>query len=162
MGIRHGLERAGESHLRTCVVPEARVRAVARLLNILSRYLAESAAHCLLGKNGTEPISVTSAKAFAQSHLSEHVKTRNAARAVHLSEQHFCRVFKTATGITFTDYVARCRIEKAKELLSSASLRITDVAFASGFQSIPHFNHTFKRYVGKSPSEYRTARSLPA
>jgi AraC-like DNA-binding protein len=64
-------------------------------------------------------------------------------------------MFKRATGMTFTEYVSRVRVEKAKNLLLNPLSRVSEVAFASGFQSIPHFNRVFKKYAGVSPTEYR-------
>ncbi|MBU6402667.1 MAG: helix-turn-helix transcriptional regulator, partial [Verrucomicrobia bacterium] len=76
---------------------------------------------------------------------------------VSVSRFYFCKLFKKATGMTLTEYVARVRIEKAKTLLVDPSLRISEVVFAAGFGSIPRFNSVFKRYVGMPPTEYRAA-----
>jgi transcriptional regulator GlxA family with amidase domain len=66
-------------------------------------------------------------------------------------------MFKKATGMTLTEYVALVRVEKAKALLVDVSMRISEVVFAAGFGSIPRFNSVFKRHVGMSPTEYRGA-----
>jgi AraC-like DNA-binding protein len=65
-------------------------------------------------------------------------------------------MFKKATGINFTDYVARVRIEKAKNLLLNPNLRISEIAYEVGFQSLTHFNRVFKKILGRSPTDYRT------
>lgn len=59
--------------------------------------------------------------------------------------------------MTFSEYVARCHVNRARELLHDPRLPVTEVAFAAGFQSIPHFNHTFKRVTGLSPNGYRAS-----
>ena len=64
-------------------------------------------------------------------------------------------MFKKATGINFTDYVSRVRIEKAKNLLLNPNLRVSEVAYEVGFQSLTHFNRVFKRVQGQSPTDYR-------
>jgi AraC-like DNA-binding protein len=64
-------------------------------------------------------------------------------------------MFSRATGLTFTQYVQRARTEKAKELLADREQRVSEVAFASGFQSIPHFNRVFRRLTGIAPTTYR-------
>jgi AraC-like DNA-binding protein len=51
--------------------------------------------------------------------------------------------------------VSRTRIEKAKNLLLNPNLRVSEIAFEVGFQSLTHFNRVFKRIVGESPTEYR-------
>jgi AraC-like DNA-binding protein/ligand-binding sensor protein len=160
LGIKLDPKIARETYWKTPVTSAAELRAVARLLNIVAKDLADSASHWLLAQRPAEPPCVIRAKSFAQAHFSEPVRTRDVAQAVHLSEQHFCRVFKSVTGITFTEYLARCRVENAKQTLRNSSLRITDTAFACGFQSITDFDRIFKRYVGRSPREYRSTRPL--
>jgi len=81
------------------------------------------------------------------------------AKAVNTSTSYFCRIFKKYTGLNFTDYVSRIRIEKAKSLLLNPNLRISEIAYEVGFQSLTHFNRVFKRVVGQSPTVYRA--SLP-
>ena len=66
---------------------------------------------------------------------------------------------KRATGLTFTDYLARVRIEKAKTLLLERNRRISEIAYDVGFQSLTHFNRIFKKLVGASPSSYRRSAS---
>ena len=64
-------------------------------------------------------------------------------------------MFRKATGLDFTGYVSRVRIEKAKHMLLNPNLRVSEIAFAVGFQSLTHFNRVFKNIVGESPTEYR-------
>jgi AraC-like DNA-binding protein len=77
------------------------------------------------------------------------------AKAVNTSTFYFCKMFKKATGLNFTDYVSRLRIEKAKNLLLNRNLRVSEIAYEVGFQSLTHFNRVFKRIMGQSPTEYR-------
>jgi AraC-like DNA-binding protein len=72
-----------------------------------------------------------------------------------MSSYYFCKTFKKVTGLNFTNYLARLRIEKAKELLLNPNARVSEIVFEVGFRSITHFNRIFKRHVGKSPTEYR-------
>jgi transcriptional regulator GlxA family with amidase domain len=85
----------------------------------------------------------------------ETIALKEAAQHACLSQEHFCRVFKTTTGQTLTAYVARLRIEKAKTLLRDRRRRIVDLAFDCGFGSMPSFHRIFKRLVGVSPGAYR-------
>lgn len=62
--------------------------------------------------------------------------------------------------MTFTEYVSKRRVEKAKELLANPFARVSVVALAAGFGSIPQFNSVFKRYVGMSPTKYRASLQL--
>jgi AraC-like DNA-binding protein len=76
-------------------------------------------------------------------------------KAVYTSKFYFCKIFKKATGINFTDYLARMRTERAKNLLLNRNLRVSEIAFEAGFQSLTHFNRVFKRILGQSPTDYR-------
>ena len=80
------------------------------------------------------------------------------AAAAHVSPFHFCRVFRAATGVTFTEYVSRLRVERAKTLLADASVRVSEVAYATGFGSISQFNTVFRQCVGKTPTQYRSGQ----
>ena len=75
--------------------------------------------------------------------------------AVNASTFYFCKMFKKGTGVNFTEYVCRVRIESAKNLLLNPNLRISEIAYEVGFQSLTHFNRVFKKTVGESPTEYR-------
>ena len=79
--------------------------------------------------------------------------------AVNTSLFHFCKLFKKATGFNFTEHVSRVRVEKSKTLLLNPNLRVSEIAFEAGFQSLTHFNRIFKNMVGQSPTNFR--RRLP-
>jgi len=68
---------------------------------------------------------------------------------------HFGKVFKKATGLKFTEYVARVRLEDARTQLLNPNRRVSEVAFDVGFQSLTQFNRMFKRVFGQSPTEFR-------
>jgi AraC-like DNA-binding protein len=82
------------------------------------------------------------------------------AREAHASRAHFVRSFKQAFGETPHQYLLRRRIERAKELLRSTGLSVTEVSIAVGFRSLGSFSTAFRALVGESPSEY--ARRLQA
>jgi AraC-like DNA-binding protein len=98
---------------------------------------------------------VFGAKQFVLSHVQESITLGLVAQHVDVSRFHFRKIFKKATGMTLTEYVALVRVEKAKTLLVDVSVRISKVVFAAGFGSIPRFNSVFKSRVGMSPTEYR-------
>ena len=75
------------------------------------------------------------------------VSLKAVAASVNLSPCHFCAVFKKQTGLTFSRYRVRQRLAKARELLADSDRRISDVAFESGFESIPYFNRAFRLAV---------------
>jgi len=81
------------------------------------------------------------------------------AQAANISRHYFCKMFKKATGVNFIDYLSRVRVEKSKALLLNPNSRISEAAFACGFQSMTNFNRAFRRIVGRSPTQFR--KSLP-
>lgn len=74
---------------------------------------------------------------------------------VHTSIFYFCKLFRKVTGTTFTEFVSRTRVEKTKNLLLNPNLRISEIAYEVGFQSLTHFNRVFKTVVGESPTGHR-------
>jgi len=77
------------------------------------------------------------------------------AREAGYSRFHFARGFAAAYGETPRAYLTRRRIERAKTLLRTANLSVTEVCFLVGFSSVGSFSARFRQLVGQSPSEYR-------
>ncbi|HCN30486.1 MAG TPA: hypothetical protein DIT64_17460 [Verrucomicrobiales bacterium] len=133
----------------------ARYDAAVCLLRSFAIQLGESAHRLLFAHATHEPEAVRNAKIFIHAHLVEPMTLEDVAKAVNVSPFHFCKVFKRATGLTFTDFVNRARVEKAKRMLMRPAARITEVAYDVGFQSLSHFNRSFRRIASESPTEYR-------
>ncbi len=137
------------------VMQPERYDAAIAILQSFALQLGDSA-HRLLFANAThEPEAVRNAKVFIHQHLAEPMSLEAVARAVNVSPFHFCKLFKRATGLTFTDFVNRARVEKAKRMLMKPAARITEVAYDVGFQSLSHFNRSFRRIADESPTEFR-------
>jgi len=83
------------------------------------------------------------------------------AREAGYSKYHFARTFAMAYGETPRAYLTRRRVERAKNLLRTANLSVTEVCFLVGFESLGSFSSLFRRLVGQSHSVYR-ASSLAA
>jgi AraC-like DNA-binding protein len=107
--------------------------------------------------NGAEPVRIWKARNFIHEHCGEEISLRHVAQAAGTSANYLSEKFKEATGINFVRYVAQLRYEKATQLLRQSELRVSEIAFATGFQSLSQFNRTFKKFAGKSPTEYRAA-----
>ena len=108
-------------------------------------------------RNGerAEPVEIWKARKFIHAHSDEELSLTKVAKFVNISPNHLSEKFKEVTGVNFVDYIARTRTEKACDLLQDRELRISEIAFAVGFQSLSQFNRVFKRLTGKSPSAYR-------
>jgi AraC-like DNA-binding protein len=107
--------------------------------------------------NGAESVRIWKARSFIHEHSGEELSLPQVAKAANTSANYFSEKFKEATGTNFVKYVARTRFEKAAALLREADLRVSEIAFATGFQSLSQFNRTFKKLAGKSPTDYRAA-----
>jgi AraC-like DNA-binding protein len=95
------------------------------------------------------------ARSFIAEHQGEEITLSQVARAVNMSPFYFCKMFKKATGVNFTEYVSRVRVERVKELLLNPHTRVSEAAFEAGFQSLSQFNRAFRRIAGEAPSDYR-------
>jgi AraC-like DNA-binding protein len=109
--------------------------------------------------NRAEPVEIWKARKFIHEHSDEELSLTKVSKFVNISPNHLSDRFKEVTGVNFVDYIARRRTEKARELVQNSNLRISEIAFAVGFQSLSQFNRVFKKLTGKSPGAYRAARA---
>lgn len=158
-GLKTDLSRMEEAWFHTKVLSKEQYEAMVRLINIFAQHLAVVGNQILVQERNAEPPAVVRAKQYIAEHQDEQLSLGQVAKAVNTSSFYFCKLFKKATGLNFTDYVSRVRIEKAKNLLLNPNTRISEVAFEVGFQSLTHFNRVFRKVVGESPTDYR--RRLP-
>ena len=87
--------------------------------------------------------------------LSDEIRTGDLAAICGLSEGHFHRAFRGATGVTPLKYVNARRVEAAEQLLTRTSLSIGVVALKVGFLSASHFARVFREVSGRTPQEFR-------
>jgi len=149
---RKTLERA---YYAGKVLPVREHESVVRLLEIFAQHLSMLGNQVFFQQENAEPPVIKRAKEFIIEHQTEELSLGQVARAVNTSTFYFCKIFKKFTGINFTDFLSRVRIERAKNLLLNPNLRVSEIAFEVGFQSLTHFNRVFKRILGQSPTEYR-------
>ena len=144
------------------VMSSERARAVETMLQLFAVQLGEYAEKLFLQTADTEPDSVKRARSYISGHLTEPMALEEVARHAGVSPFHFCKIFKRATGLTFTEFVNRARVEQAKRLLLKPQARVTEVAYDVGFQSLSQFNRSFRRITAASPTEYRAKVRHPA
>lgn len=143
------------AYFETRVITKSRYGAVVRLLTSFAQHLSLLSNELMIKSATSEPPAVVKARAFIAEHLGEPLSLEQVARAANMSAFYFCKVFKGTTGLTFTDYIARARIEKTKQLLLNPHMRISEAAYEAGFQSLSQFNRVFRRVAGESPTTYR-------
>jgi AraC-like DNA-binding protein/ligand-binding sensor protein len=155
-GVPADQERLRKTYFDTKVVSTPQHNSVVKLLSIFAEHLAMVSNRIFVEQQNSELPVITRAKEYIQQNQTEDISLGQVAKAVHTSTFYFCKLFKKATGTNFTEYVSRVRIEKAKNLLLNPNLRVSEIAYEVGFQSLTHFNRVFKKFIGQSPTEYRT------
>lgn len=164
---RKTMDKATEKTLRNAyfqtrsVEPE-RYASMITLLQSFADQLGSHAGSLAIIEEGSEPAAIAKARRYIHSHLDDSLPLGTVAHQAGLSESHFCRLFKEATGLTLTDYINRCRIEWAKKELLKPEKRVSEIAFEVGYQSLSQFNRSFARIVGASPTTWRRQRFAEA
>ena len=155
---RHGLRLTGELRKawekNPLIMPD-KYNAIVRLLTFFADQLSALTNQIVLESQNAEPPLVQRARDYIAQHKTEPLSLSAVAKAAGASVFHFCKVFHKATGLKFTDYVARVRLEEARTQLLNPNRRISEIAYDVGFQSLTQFNRMFKRVFGQSPSEFR-------
>jgi AraC-like DNA-binding protein/ligand-binding sensor protein len=159
-GIEVDREKLKEAYFSGKVMTPRQHESATKLLSIFAQHLAILSNQVFIQQENSEPPVIARARNYIHEHQTEELSLGQVAKAVNMSSFYFCKMFKKVTGINFTNYVARVRIEKSKNLLLNRNLRVSEIAFEVGFQSLTHFNRVFKKLIGQSPTKYRS--QLPA
>jgi AraC-like DNA-binding protein len=91
---------------------------------------------------------------YIHANYNERPDVNKVAASVHLSTPAFCRYFKKQTNMTFTEFVNQYRITQAKTMLLKG-MRVSEVCYDSGFESLSYFNKLFRKLTGQNPSAFR-------
>jgi AraC-like DNA-binding protein len=155
LGITFEREELRAAYFRVPVLEPRRYDSVLKLLEIFAEHLSMVANQIVFEGDHTEPAGIARAREFINAHYAEALTLAKIAQVAHMSTFYFCKRFRKATGLSFTDYLGRVRVEKARELLLKPHLRVGEVAYGVGFQSLTHFNRVFRKVNGESPTDYR-------
>ncbi|WP_434348755.1 helix-turn-helix domain-containing protein [Myxococcus virescens] len=127
-------------------------RHVARVARLLQEPGTSRAAR---QRGGLSPAALRRVQLYVEAHLAEPIRVGELATRSGLSVFHFTRAFRQSTGMTPHAWVQQRRVERARELLSNASLPLGDIALAVGFSSQSHFTTVFRRLTGLTPAVIR-------
>lgn len=144
----------------TRVMPRHEYLACVQLLTSFAGQLGEIANQILLQRRTAEPSQIIRARQFIEDHYYEKITLAGISRLAGMCTFYFSKKFKQVTGMNFTEYVSRIRVEHAKKLLLNQNYRVSEIGFEVGFQSLTHFNRSFKKLAGYSPKDFR--RHLPS
>ena len=96
-------------------------------------------------------------KHYIDTHFDEQFTLQDISDAIRVSPYHLAHMFKETTGYSPMQYTVRRRLGEAQSLLITTSLSVTEIAVSVGFGNPCHFNTMFSKYIGMSPSRYRSS-----
>ena len=99
---------------------------------------------------------IADAAAFMETSFADSIAISDVIEKSHYSQRHFIRLFSAAYGMTPQRYLLDVRIRHASAMLKESVLPVTEVALRCGFDDSNYFSRVFRKYTGRSPSEYRT------
>ena len=154
-GTEYDLKKLEEAYFQSRVVNKKQYDSILRLLTIFAQHLSILSNQLVVKEEHAEAPSITKARVYITDKHADDLSLDEVAKAVNMSAFYFCKMFKKATGMTFTDYLARVRVEKVRNLLLNPHKRISEAAFEAGFQSLSQFNRVFRKIAGEAPTTYR-------
>jgi AraC-like DNA-binding protein/ligand-binding sensor protein len=158
-GVQIDLSKLEDAYFHSRVLAPRQYTAMIKLLEIFAKHLSILANQITLQEGEAEPPMVRRARAYIVGHQADPIDLNDVAKAMHVSTFYFCKMFKKATGLTFTEYLGRVRIERAKTQLLNPNRRVSEIAYDVGFQSLTHFNRLFRQVAGQSPTKYRLSKA---
>ena len=127
------------------------------ILSIVARLFAEHCARAGLAPRVAKVHRFAAVIAHINEHLGRPIEARDLYRLAGLSHSRFSEEFRAAFGVSVIRYIQAQRIRRARRLLRSTGMSVTEVAFQSGFGTSSLFNTVFKKEVGLSPTQFRRA-----
>jgi Response regulator containing CheY-like receiver domain and AraC-type DNA-binding domain len=124
-------------------------------MEVFKQTISLISSYILTNKRETNTNYVTRMKRIAQNRSSEIISLKIISDEFGMSPIYLGSLFIHETGETFSSYINRIKIDKAKLLLKDKSLKIADVSRLTGFSTINYFYAIFKKQTGLSPAEYR-------
>ena len=102
---------------------------------------------------------ISQAEAYVAANFCDpNISLISVARHVGMSAAHFSTVFSQAMGRSFINYLTAMRLERAKQLLTSTNMKLSDIALEIGYNEPNYFSHVFRKAEGMTPKEYRNSK----
>ena len=135
------------------------VNSAGKLLRLLSGFIGSAAGEIRAGKPEAED-KINKAINLVNAGIKTGIKAYEVAKACGVSQWYFLHLFKRKTGMSFTNYAKRMRLEKAKALLSATELKISSIMEETGYVNENIFYLAFKKYTGTTPGKFRALSKL--
>ncbi|WP_409341583.1 response regulator [Paenibacillus sp. MBLB4367] len=127
-------------------------------LSDLRHYLkgyAFNAKQIVMERSSHDGTVIAVAESIVREQYSRDLQLAEVANRVSMNYSYFSKLFKERTGLTFTSYLIKIRMEEAQKLLKNPTLRINEISEMVGYGNLYHFSRAFKNYFGVSPKEHR-------
>ena len=105
--------------------------------------------------NGNEYVTVARLEKYIMENLGGDLSLDTLGNVIYLNPSYLSRFYKKIRGLTLSDYIKNCKIEKSKAMLLETNKKISDIAELLGFESSAYFSAVFRKAVGIPPAEYR-------
>ncbi|MFD2328099.1 response regulator [Cohnella sp. GCM10020058] len=155
--LRLELEEDGDPELGGRTLPLSDVRSHFRICAV--HRLEEGSSRlveAMRGVRDTQSIrKIESVKSYIQAHLSKDINLQELADRVEMNKTYMCTLFKQETGITVWSYLVAERMRKARSLLLETSAKVYEIAGEIGYEDVPYFSQTFKKFYGMTPLDYK-------
>ncbi|NOU97368.1 helix-turn-helix domain-containing protein [Paenibacillus sp. LMG 31456] len=121
----------------------------------LNNFLVEKMGKLRAYQDHTKRKEIVEAQRYVMMHLNEKISMDEMAKRLDLNSSHFSRIFKKETGETFIEFVTRCKMERAREMLDKSNQSVEQISEELGFDNSSYFFKLFRAFSGMSPTEYR-------
>lgn len=162
LGLREKVRETLKNVIKSQRIGSSQYESALHILEFFAKQLTAVAEDMASRMDTNAPGFITRAKKYIHERIGEDISLKEVASKINTSSYYLCKQFKKATGLSYTEYVSKIRIQKAKKLLLEPEIRVSEVAFQVGFQSLTHFNRVFKKFTGHSPTEYRSMTEMAA
>ncbi len=137
-------------HLKQPAETELNVAFVRLLLHLARMEMAKEIPH-----SGKAARTFESVLSFVENHFSEPITREDTARYLGINPGYLSQLFRSRTGGTFQDHLLKCRLEKARYMLTRTTLPVKAVAEECGWNDDVYFIRQFRKATGLSPGKYR-------
>lgn len=160
-GIRQKIQRLIEEAIDTFVYRKEHFKLICscKLIEVLTEVGAYYS-HTVFNEREDDPIQVQHREKvqlilnFLYGAYGQKITGKRISNLCSMSFDYLNRMFKKQTGITIFEYLNRIRINKAKELLLTGTMKSSEIAAAVGYCDEYHFSKAFKKAAGVSPRKY--------
>lgn len=125
------------------------------LIDETKNFINFAVSHIIEEKKEKDIKPIRIVKKYIEENFMQEINLGQLAQLVDMNSSYLSSIFKKETGMTYSEYLVCCRIEKACKMLVETNMSINDVALQSGYQDSRYFSKQFAKQIGLKPSEYR-------